>query len=116
MNRYPKKREALAALLVVKDQLGYGLLNGSNKGLCHHFNLACEQDINLILTILFKRWPKYSGLVYYPVPHPKEKGAKAATYVYQDKQYPKWVGAYGALRVELLNFCISELERELSEC
>lgn len=116
MNRYPKKRVALAALLVVKDNLRHSLLNGSNKGLCYHFSHACEQDIYVVLSVLFKRWPSFSGLMSYPVPHPKEKGARAASYVYHDKQYPKWVGAYGALRIDLLNFCISELERELSEC
>lgn len=61
------------------------------------------------LTSLFMSWPKFSGTSSYPVPLPG--------YSYPDDAYNDidmlWEGAYGDLRRELLDHCISELKKEL---
>lgn len=88
-------------------------------GICgyvrHNYSSAAEEAL---LPMMFT-WPKWSGCESYVVPHP----------LYQDHAYnvefrirkaseaydfDLWVGAYGALRVELLYFLIAELGKELS--
>ena len=67
------------------------------------------------LTQLFAKWPKHSGDKVYPVPHPTESSGTA----YDDAEETEslWDPSteYGALRWELLEFCISELEKELND-
>lgn len=58
---------------------------------------------------LFSLWPKYSGDQTFPIP-----GGYVA---YQSAAWSTamWSGEYGALRKELLNFMIEQLEKELAE-
>lgn len=57
---------------------------------------------------LFAKWPKYSGLRDFPIPdvtyHPSD------AYQVKSKQYWDRSTEYGALRWELLEFCIVQLE------
>lgn len=63
-----------------------------------------------LLFSLFKAWPKFSGTLNFPVPHPTEPFSAASAYYAAEN---KWEGEYGALRMELLDFCITELEDQL---
>lgn len=53
---------------------------------------------------LARGWPKHSGRRYFPVPMPRFTPAEAYA------ELPKWVGEYGARRMELVNWCIEHLE------
>ena len=61
---------------------------------------------------LFRRWPQFSGSADFPVPHPTEPACIA----YNSTQN-MWNRRtkYGRARWDLLEFCISELEKELSD-
>ena len=67
------------------------------------------------LAKLFAKWPKYSGCGNYPVPHPTKNPDDA--YVLYCKRAGLWSRRtkYGQARWDLLEFCISELEKELSD-
>lgn len=64
-----------------------------------------------------KKWPKYSGNPHYPVPFPNSISEKNATeqaehaYELTDSL---WVGEYGKLRRELLNFLIQNIEDKIT--
>ena len=59
-----------------------------------------------ILICAFYTWPKFSGDVNFPIEDPHE--IETADNVYT--LLPKWTGAYGALRFELLDHIIDFLE------
>ena len=61
---------------------------------------------------LFRRWPQFSGSADFPVPHPTEPAciAYGSTQNMWDRRTK-----YGRARWDLLEFCISELEKELSD-
>lgn len=60
---------------------------------------------------LFRRWPQFSGSAAFPVPHPTEPEciAYGSTQNMWDRRTK-----YGQARCDLLEFCISELEKELN--
>lgn len=61
---------------------------------------------------LFRRWPQFSGSADFPVPHPTEPACIAynETANMWDRRTK-----YGQARWSLLEFCISELEKELCD-
>lgn len=61
---------------------------------------------------LMSQWPKYSGDLIFPVPGLDGKTPKAS-YLYAS-EVEMWSSShpYGALRLELLDWCIAELEKE----
>lgn len=61
---------------------------------------------------LFRRWPQFSGSADFPVPHPTEPACIA--YNSTQKMWDRRT-KYGQARWDLLEFCISELEKELSD-
>lgn len=65
------------------------------------------------LGYLFRQWPKYSGNPHCPVPSVISSFSEVdqfnATCLGSNNF---WVGEYGALRWELLQFCIGQLENE----
>lgn len=63
------------------------------------------------LAELFRSWPKFSGNVAYPVPGVDRMTPSEAFFYIRDV----WVGEYGALRSELLDHCIAELEAQFPE-
>lgn len=83
-------------------------------GICSNVNRVLDMlDLyvlspNTELAKLFKTWPKYSGNPGYPVPCPDNDFSAGEIYYITAVM---WEGAYGELRVELLNHCISELEK-----
>lgn len=66
-----------------------------------------QQVIDKILRGIFKRWPKFSGHGGYPIP-----GAATAFSECCDHN-TFWVGEQGELRIELCNFIIDELNKEI---
>lgn len=64
-------------------------------------------SINELLFTLFKRWPKYSGLKHFPIPDICRFPEDA--YLNNDAFWDRNT-SYGALRWELLEFCIGQLE------
>lgn len=75
------------------------------RGLCENYELP----IAFICTV-FPLWEKFSGRVDYPVPVPVPESLKhvysRASEIYTQRTY-LYVGDYGALRLELLEFCRS---------
>ena len=67
------------------------------------------QSVNELLFTLFKRWPKYSGLKHFPIPDICRFPEDA--YHNNDAFWDRNT-SYGALRWELLKFCIGQLENE----
>lgn len=65
---------------------------------------------------LFALWPNYSGSHLYPVPDPDHPHGddEFGAYWFAGRRYEGpgsvWTGEYGALRRELLDFMIAELE------
>ena len=85
-----------------------------DRGICG--SLPMYFDRGRLLFSLFKAWPKFSGTLNFPVPHPTEPFSAASAYYFARD---KWEGEYGDLRRELLDHCINELEKELgsdAEC
>lgn len=73
-------------------------------GICGNlFNDELEDEF----TELAKCWPRYSGLIAYPVPHPTLPAGDA----YLDT-LDKWADTYGDNRRELLQWAIKELEND----
>lgn len=99
------KIELLKALIKTKDspRPTYGICGNVSKNIQTHWIGYGDY-----LTSLFMSWPKFSGVSSYPVPHPdcESDCACSATPML-------WEGEYGALRMELLDFCITELEDQL---
>ena len=85
-------------------------------GICHQLELRRrDEDADYWLCKirgLFRKWPKFSGIIDYPVPHPTESPcvAYAETVDMWDRRTE-----YGQARWDLLDFCISELEKELCD-
>lgn len=111
------KQDLLQALKdTLKDPALYSAICSNVRGQLARFpqykwGLAVEVDNSLGL--LFERWPKYSGNPRYPVPS-VTAGFSAenqfnTTCLGSDSF---WEGEYGALRKELLQFCIGQLENE----
>ena len=59
-----------------------------------------------ILRRAFYTWPKFSGDIEFPIDDPHEIETAQDVYV----RAPKWTGAYGALRFELLDHVIDFLK------
>lgn len=84
----------------------------SREGICGHIEFMYDVDCSFYMDLykIFKHWPKFSGMLHYPVP--------AAYYDNPKTEFTEtdnlWQGAYGDLRKELLQFCIDELSKEVS--
>ena len=109
------KEKMLQALLKVRDDyFDSGRDFNYRVGICANVNRALYKlglhDVDFIteLHALFETWHKYSGDSDYPVPSLcKDWSAEVQYYRAEDM----WAGEYGELRIELLNHCISELEK-----
>ena len=64
-----------------------------------------------ILRRAFRTWPKFSGDIDFPIDDPYEIEQAQDAYA----RLPKWTGAYGALRFELLDHIIDCLRKEIEE-
>lgn len=86
-------------------------------GICD--NLGCTKQEYIQLRQLYQSWPHFSGNLYFPVPHPMHRcsglaaedafdNAAAANTMWNQET------SYGALRWDLLNHCIAQLEIQLT--
>lgn len=79
-----------------------------------HIRTTSSLSINNLINITFKpyfeKWPKFSGEEEFPVPNPMG-GCPRHTYWNTSSM---WTGEYGRLRIELLDFLISELSEQLA--
>lgn len=94
-----------------------GLCENVNLLLARHFKDVYFSDALLVLHAIWEQWSKYSGSLRFPVPPPHgfshnlDSTAAAARYVYRMCEGGDfYVGEYGALRLELLDFTIQTLE------
>lgn len=62
-----------------------------------------------LMVELFKEWPEFSGLSFFPVTHPDVDDPGEG--YYQNAAYDKWGGTYGADRIDLLRFVIRRLDQ-----
>ena len=91
-------------------------LFGENKSWVIENPDGVEVDIFMWIQQVAQKWPKWSGDIHYPVPCPANMGLaelKAGVHTPMDAYHHfhnVWEGAYGALRLELLDFLIEELE------
>lgn len=88
-------------------------------GICVNLILSFEDSILLeqvlcdlenIRDIIFKEWPNYSGDIRYPVPSLFPLISSENLYYHTDNM---WIGEYGDLRKELLQFMIDSLKLAL---
>lgn len=77
-----------------------------HRGICTQLGEAGDPR-RRAFSALATAWPKHSGDSEYPVPAPD--GVESPAYVYHT-QGDMWVGKYGDLRMELLDFVINQLE------
>ena len=107
-----QKRETLNALKQIKA--GY---RGGDYGICHELDYCTESvptdDLTCFIEAVSKKWSKFSGSTAFPVPCPKGGDPVSAFFRSSDKS-AMWKGKYGQLRLELLDFLIEELEKELA--
>ena len=114
---------ALKALRVTVRQPSYGICNNLDWQLAvelgspfvQEYSLASGEPASDIIAKLASKWPKFSGIPSHPVPVPDSllnnyrKSGIPSVEIY-DAVLNKWVGEYGELRRELLDFLIEELE------
>lgn len=85
-------------------------------GICHQTSLRCSDadygHWRCKIRDLFRKWPQFSGSADFPVPHPTEPPCLAYN---EAKDMWDWRTKYGRARWDLLDFCISELEKELCD-
>lgn len=86
---------------------------------CFHMSLSDEMDeptrrtdLDSFLEPYFRRWPKFSGNIEYPVPHPELN-----PYTAYNEARNLWDRdtEYGRNRWDLLEFIIAEIEKEIQE-
>ena len=84
-------------------------------GICTNIDEEFDQNWDHWLEHMFQSWPHYSGCEAYPVPHPVYPGNDVMALDCYHCAGNKWEGAYGELRIELLEFLITNLTDQLNE-
>lgn len=119
----------LQAIQFVVDALRHLLkfpnLIRTNLGICDnvcliHFDTQSDYAaIHTAMKYLFRKWPKFSGNIGYPIPVPEDNSAENAEYVYYNSVVRRYMwnkyNSYGALRYELVHFMIETGEQLLKE-
>lgn len=113
---------------VLLDALRYTKENPQNVGICKNVggyvsnlpNYSSELGgkVQTLLIHTYQNWPKYSGDFSYPVPVPSDLpnsdiGINVTPGMAYNYAGNYWAGEYGQLRMELLDFLISELENQI---
>ena len=88
---------------------GYGICSNLSNKVNSQVEESERDELWQILRRAFYTWPKFSGDVDFPINDPHE--IETAYNVYA--RLPKWTGAYGALRFELLDHVIDFLKKEI---
>ena len=86
-------------------------LTHDTHAICRYVDADSEawkiRDSFTMLQKLFRSWPKSTQSVSYPVPDPRGISARLA--YMEGRHHGMWVGEYGALRMELLEWMIEQL-------
>lgn len=104
------KAELLEALKQIRERPAPRI------GICNQPALSCRDEDadhwSCKICGLFRKWPRFSGSASFPVPHPTKPSHLAynTTQNMWDRRTK-----YGRARCDLLDFCISELEKELCD-
>lgn len=102
------KKNILSALLSIRDEGPRKTEIGICNNVMYQFD-DYEKSIYQWLKDTYVGWSKYSGDIDYPVPSTISNLDPAQMYSEFDNI---WVGEYGALRYELLDFLIAALVEE----
>jgi hypothetical protein len=101
----------LQALKKVKAKFENGTIYKSS-GLCHNLTeVGYEKYQSEELLSLFRSWPKFSGNIEYPV-HGGIKNMARHMYGSTSNMWDQKT-VYGRNRLELLNWCIEQLEKSV---
>lgn len=106
-------KELLEALQDIQKAVNAGDFDchSEDEGICYFLRINYGYSLHYIFRELCLPWPEYSGSFDFPVPSPdKSLRPEQAYYL-----LPKWKGEYGEARKRLLQWCIDELRKELSE-
>lgn len=135
MTKYFSARRALyRALMEIRDNAKRYIVTGEFDwrvfnpavGICYGIRKIVERDegsfeLETALTELFTElamsWPLHSGDPYYPVPYPTIQGVilGAPRAAYTGNVLKKWSHReYGKMRMQLLDFVITKLEKEIN--
>ena len=112
MSEFVDKR-LLQKLRVVRLNVEAKLAAGQavNQAICSQLgDLDIAYDEMSLLRTLFTLWPKFSGDESFPVPSPDPERNPFGVYVDASFKGDYWTGEYGALRMELLEWLIHNLE------
>lgn len=89
------------------QELKRGNIQDRNYGICYSlYTLGIKQCDSIKFDVLAKRWAKYSGNYTYPIPGGCEGFHQA------QRNSCLWEGEQLELRMELIQFCLDELEKE----
>ena len=82
-------------------------------GICSQLLFSSCVDLGT-LHHMMSRWPKYSGILAYPIPSTMKGLMPRTCYNYHIRKRNQWTGrnAYSKLRYELLDFMIAELSKD----
>ena len=83
-------------------------------GICGYLYSRDYIDDSIKLENYFKKWPHFSGSLRYPIPgiYYNNKDPEFAYNKIKYKNFYNINHPYGAMRINLLDFLISELEKE----
>lgn len=110
---YTKEEIVLQALIIMRD----GTVRRAEEGICYNLTMLVPLlgwEVRELVVELFKGWPKHSGNPKYPVPSTYVEGAPPAIGAAMSMYYDTtdlWVGEYGELRKELLDYTIGVLSK-----
>jgi len=120
--------DALQLKKVMLDAMIYIKENGADDlgaGICDSVvEYIDESGVNLednwreayrVIESLSPEWPKFSGVVGHPVPSTNDELTPKGMFGHATDYGELWVGEYGALRMELLDFLIEQLTLEVGE-
>lgn len=108
------KVKLLGWLREIKESVESSEEEFESVGICSAIYIISNEELNVCkkgtLLCHYETWKYYSGEPKFPVPSTIEYLAPREAYY---SEYNKWQGEYGALRRDLLNHVIEQLEREL---
>lgn len=109
-------RGNIEAIKNVDGRLVYSIFIGTQlcypgQGICKHIGLHeydRDHEIVLYFNNLFRKWPKFSGVVSFPISYDKTLSPR-------DEYYSsfKYHGPYGELRLELIDYLIERVRCDL---
>lgn len=107
---YTNDIEKIKQVIIALTSLKKGQYT-SDYGVCG--NLLLLGDFDLRNFVDYAKWDKYSGYIFYPIPFSYIGSNSKSAYNFHSKLGTLWFGKQKKLRMEFIDFCISELEETL---